>query len=252
MLWHKSWLDTRWRFLIGFCVLVVMAGGIIIDYSVSATLLPAIAERQMDTSTMTGRLLQEMIRIEQTYRGFVWYQWFRGNLLTAGTLLSVLLGSGGVISTSTGGLFTLSLPASRTQWLATRAATGLGEVFVLATLPSVAIPVLSPLIGQHYSLVDVAAQGLCMFVAAAVFYSLAFLLSTVFNDIWRPLLIAIGLACVIGYAEVFFGLDGVFKIMGGRRYFESGSLPWIGLTSSAAVSMALLYGAAANVARKDF
>lgn len=37
-----------------------------------------------------------------------------------------------------------------------------------------------------------------------------------------------------------------------RRFFDSGSLPWIGLTSSAALSVALLYGAAANVARKDF
>src|SRR5256885_1975588 len=146
MLWYRSWLDTRWRFLIGFCVLLVMAAGILIDYNVSASLLPAVAGRQVDTSTLTGRLLQDAIRIEQTYRGFVWYQWFRGNLLTAGTLFAVILGSGGVISTSTGGLFTLSLPASRTQWLATRAATGLGEFFTLSTGPSLAHPLPSPFI----------------------------------------------------------------------------------------------------------
>ncbi len=252
MLWYKSWLDTRWRFLIGFAVLVVMAGGVIINYSVSAPLLPALTGRAVDTSTTTGRLLKDAIGIEQTYRGFVWFQWFRGNLLQMGTVFAAMLGSGGVISTSTGGLFALSLPASRTAWLATRAATGLGEFFVLATVPSLAIPVLSPLIGQHYSVVDVLAQGLCIFVAAAVFYCLAFLLSTVFSDIWRPLLIAVGLACVIGYTEVLFDLHGLFKAMGGRVYFESGSLPWIGLTSSAALSAALLYGAALNVARKDF
>ena len=64
---------------------------------------------------------------------------------------------------------------------------------MLAIVPSLAIPVLSPLIGQHYSVVDVLAQGLCFFVVATVFYCLAFLLSTVFSDIWRPSLITVGL-----------------------------------------------------------
>jgi hypothetical protein len=253
MLWYKSWLDTRWRFLIGFAVLLVMAAGILVDYNLTKSLLPALADRPLDTSTTTGRLLQEAIQLQKTYRGFVWMQWFRQNLLQTGTLFAVLLGSGSVLSgTAAGGLYTLSLPASRTAWLTARAATGLGEFFVLATVPSVAISALSPLIGQHYSLVDVVAHGLCFFVAATVFYSLAFLLSTVFHDVWRPLLIAIGIACVIGVFEIRLDVSGVFQVMSGRVYFESGSLPWIGLTSSAAVSVVMLYGAAANVARKDF
>ena len=252
MLWYKSWLDTRWRFLIGFAVLTIMAAGILIDYNVSAPLLPALANRPVDTSTMTGRALAEVIRVEQTYRGFVWEQWYRGNLLTTGTLFAVLLGTGTVFSESKGGLFTLSLPASRNGWLAARAATGLGEFFMIATLPSLAIPALSPLIGQHYSPVDLVAHGVCFFIAAAVFYSLAFLLSTVFHDIWRPLLLAIGIACVVGFFELRFDVNGLFHVMSGHTYFESGSLPWIGLLSSAGLSTALLYGAAANVAHKDF
>jgi len=252
MVWYKSWLDTRWRFLIGFAILLVLACGVIVNYSLSASLLPGLANQPVDTSTTAGRVLGELIRIEQTYRGFVWGQWWRQNLLQDATLLAVILGSGGVISNSKGGLFTLSLPASRHEWVATRAATGLGEFFILAMVPSLAIPLLSPLIGQHYSITDVLAHGLCIFVSAAVFYSLAFLLSTVFHDIWRPLLIAIAVACVVGYGEMIFQIDGLFRVMAGRHYFESGSLPWIGLTSSAAVSVALLYGAAMNVARKDF
>ena len=252
MLWYKSWLDTRWRFAIAFAVLSIMAVGILIDYNVSASLLPALANRPVDTSTMTGRALAEAIRVEQTYRGFVWLQWFRQNLLQTGTLFAAMLGSGTVFSGSKDGLFTLSLPASRNQWLAARAATGLGEFFMIATLPSLVIPAFSPLIGQHYSLVDFVAHGACFFVAAAVFYSLAFLLSTVFHDVWRPLLLAVGIACVVGFFELHFDVSGLFHVMSGHTYFESGSLPWAGLLSSAALSTALLYGAAANVARKDF
>jgi len=252
MVWYKSWLDTRWRFLIGLAALLMLACGVIVNYSVSASLLPGLANQPVDTSTTAGRMLADLIRLEQTYRGFVWGQWWREGMLQDATLLAVLLGSGSVISGSKGGLFTLSLPASRNEWLTARAATGLGEFFILAMVPSLVIPILSPLIGQHYSVIDVFAHGLCIFVASAVFYSLAFLLSTVFHDIWRPLLIAIAIACVIGYMEVTFQFNGLFKVMAGRHYFESGSLPWIGLTSSAALSVALLYGAAANVARKDF
>ena len=250
MLWHKTWLDTRWRFLIGFVILICMAAGIVVNYSISAQAL-TVAGRNPDAFT-SNAWLKDAIRIEQTYRGFVWYQWFRNNLLQAGTVFAVVLGSGGLFSNQPGGLFALSLPASRNRWLATRAATGLGEFFVLATVPTLVITGLSPLIGQHYSVVDLVAHGACFFVAAAVFYSLAFLLSTVFHDIWRPMLIAIGVACVLGILEVQLDINGLFRVMSGHLYFESGSLPWLGLTSSAAVSMVMLYGAATNVARKDF
>jgi len=252
MLWYKSWLDTRWRFLIALLVLAVMACGVVASYNFSRSLLPALADRPIDTSTTAGRLLKEALRIEQTYRGWVWVQWFRQNLLQTGTLFAIVLGSGGVISTSKGGLFTLSLPASRADWMMTRAATGLGECLVLATVPSVALSVFSPIIGQHYSVVDVLVHGVCFFVAAALFYSLAFLLSTVFHDVWRPLGIAIGIACLIALLEGLLDVRGIFHLMSGYEYFASGSIPWVGLTSSAALSAALLYGAAANVAHKDF
>ena len=252
MLWYKSWLDTRWRFLIGFVLLTLMACSVIVNWQVTEPFIPILSNQQPDTSTLTGRILKEAIALEQNYRGFVWFQWFRQNLLQIGTLFAILLGSGSVISTSTGGLFTLSLPPSRNQWMAARAATGLGEFFVLTMVPSLVIPLLSPLVGEHYGVIDVVAHGLCIFVGATVFYSLAFLLSTVFSDIWRPLLIAFAVVCVVGYVEVMLQANGLFRVMAGRRYFESGSLPWIGLTSSAAVSVALLYGAAMNVARKDF
>jgi len=250
MLWHKTWLDTRRRFLIGFVILLVMAVGIVFNYSASVQAI-TLAGRDPDAFT-SNSLLKEAIRIEQTYRGFVWHQWFGQNLMQTGTVFAAILGSGGLYSNYPGGLFTLSLPASRNQWLATRAATGLGEFFMLATVPSLAIAGMSPLIGQHYSIVDLVAHGVCFFVAAAVFYSLAFLLSTVFDDIWRPMLIAIGVACVVGILETRLDIHGLFRVMSGHGYFESGSLPWIGLVSSAAVSTAMLYGAAANVARKDF
>jgi hypothetical protein len=100
------------------------------------------------------------------------------------------------------------------------------------------------------------AHGICLFFAGAVFFSLAFLLSTGFTDIWRPLLIALGIAVFVGVTEglVFHDLAryGIFGIMSGETYFRTGTLPWAGLALTAALSAALLYGATLNIARRDF
>ena len=169
----------------------------------------------------------------------------------------MLLGSGGLLSQASGGgaLFTLSLPVSRRDLLTVRAAAGLGELLVLALVPSLIIPMLSPAVGQSYSVVTALVHGLCLFVAGTVFFSLALFLSTVFGDIWRPLLLALCAAAVLALADLF--VDGlsrysVIGAMTGERYFRGGGLPWPGLIVSAALSAAMLYGGRRRLARRDF
>ena len=94
-----------------------------------------------------------------------------------------------------------------------------------------------------------------MFLAGAVFFSLASLLSTVFNDIWRPALIVFFVAGVLALCEPFVpGLSrySIFRVMNGETYFRGRGLPWLGLLTSAGVSMATLYAAIKNIARQDF
>ena len=44
----------------------------------------------------------------------------------------------------------------------------------------------------------------------------------------------------------------LFRVMSAESYFRTGSLPWLGLAASAAISASVLYGAARNFARRDF
>ncbi len=44
----------------------------------------------------------------------------------------------------------------------------------------------------------------------------------------------------------------LFRVMSGETYFRGGGLPWLGLLASAAVSAAMLYAATRNIARQDF
>jgi len=208
----------------------------------------------LSESGVLGRAILESVAAERTYRGYIWFQWFRQNLSQMGTLFAVLLGSGSLLSGSSGGgtMFTLSLPASRNRWLAARAAIGLGESLLLVLIPSLEICLVSRLIGQQYGLADAVVHSVCLFIAGTVFFSLAFLLSTVFTDIWRPLLITCGVAVVLSLCESSLDMNGLFRVMSASTYFAAGSIPWTGLLISVVMSAAMLFGASVNVARRDF
>src|SRR5258706_11725617 len=243
MLWYKSWLETRWRFAIGLAILILSATGTVLAYPRVVKLLPLVPS--VADPGEVGRRLLEIAALSRTYRGYVWAQWLRQNNTQMLALFAALLGTGGLLSQASGGgaFFTLSLPVSRRRLLGVRAATGLAELFALAFIPSLVLPLLSPAVGESFSLVDVLAYGTCAFFVAAVLFSLASLLSTVFTDIWRPALIVCLLAACVGIVEPFLGgysRYGMFALMDGEMYFRGSGLPWLGLLASPAVSVAML------------
>ncbi|HYT65285.1 MAG TPA: hypothetical protein VEL51_02615 [Vicinamibacterales bacterium] len=252
MLWYKAWLETRWRFFIGLAVLICSAAGAVLTYPKVLSLLPLVPT--VDVGGELGRRVREAVELSREYRGYIWLQAFRQNLAQTGTLFAVLLGTGGLVS-GTSSLFTLSLPVSRERLVGVRAATGLWEWLLLALVPSLVIPLLSPAIGQHYDVVAALVHGLCLFVAGATFFSLAVLLSTMFADPWRPSLLALFVAIALGVAEQISRVTashGLFAVMSGEAFFRAGQVPWVGLLLSAAASAAMLYGAAFNLANRDF
>jgi hypothetical protein len=255
MLWYKSWLETRSRFLIGVALLMLSAAAAVLAYPRLMKLLPLVPT--VDDTGELGRRIREAADLMGSYRGYVWAQWLRQSMTQMLTLFAVLLGTGGLLSQASGGgaLYTLSLPVSRNQLLGVRTATGLAELLALAFVPSLLLPLLSPVVGQSYGIGDALIHGGCLFVAAAVLFSMACLLSTVFSDVWRPALIVCGLAAVLGLCEPFFGdrsRYSLFGIMNGEIYFRGGGVPWLGLLASAAVSAAMLFAASRNLARQDF
>ena len=122
-------------------------------------------------------------------------------------------------------------------------------------MPSLAIPLVAPAIGESASLLDAFVHGVCAFTAGSLFFSLTLLLATVFADVWRPVLIAILVAGFIGLGELFLHDDlpfGIFQTMSAEIYHATGALPWIGLAVCAAGSAALIYAAMLNLDRRDF
>jgi ABC-type transport system involved in multi-copper enzyme maturation permease subunit len=257
MLWHKAWLETRWRFLSALLILTVLAGGNVYDYLATQRLLPrlnATTSSPAAEATGLGAMLQEAIDLQKNFRGFIWYQAFKQNLTQMGVFFAVLLGCGGLLSETSKGsaLLTLSLPVTRKQILGARTGTGLAQCFAISMVPPLVISILAPSIGERFSVIDALAHGVCIFVVGAVFFSLASFLSTLFGDIWRPMLIALGIACAVAVVSFAVPQIGIFSVMNGESYFRNGSLPWVGLLTSAVLATSLLYSAAETLERRDF
>jgi hypothetical protein len=255
MLWYKSWLETRWRFVMGLVLLILSAAAAVLAYPRVVKLLPLVPTVEINGEL--GRRIRGAAALMRDYRGYVWWQFLRQNATQMVTLFAVLLGTGGLLSQAPrgGALFTLSLPVSRTRLLGVRATTGLAELLALALVPPLLLPALSPAVGEAYGIQDALVHGVCLFIASAAVFSLASLLSTVFSDVWRPALIAGCTAFALGIYEPFvpqFSRYGLFGTMSGEIYFRGGGLPWLGLFASAAASAAMLYAAARNLARQDF
>jgi len=255
MIWYKSWLDTRSRFMAGLVLLVLSACGTVFYYPQVLKLIPM--ADTIEVSGELGRRIREGAALSSSFRGYVWAQWMRQAMTNLATLFAVLLGAGGLFSRASGdsALFALSMPVSRDRVLGVRAVTGLAELAAMTVIPVILLPLLSPGVGEHYSPVDAVVHAACLFVAAATFFSLALLLSTVFTDFWRPLLIACGVAIALSlYEAVLRGQSsyGIFRVMSGEDYFRTGHLPWLGLFASATASAAMLYTATRTLARQDF
>lgn len=252
MLWHKAWVDTRWRFLLGLALLLVLACGSSLAFPrvrdfLGSLQLPAVA----GTDEEAAAAFRESFEFIRTFRGYAWSQWFAQTFPALLTLMAALLGSGSpLVKGGSGALFSLALPASRDRWIGTRAGTALTELFVLALAPSLVFAALAPVVGERFAVTEALAYGLSAFVGASLFLSLAVLLSTLFNDVWRPLLgtcvgaLAIGMIVPHDY--------GLFRAMGGESYYFMGALAWPELLVSAAAASGLVYAAAANIARRDF
>lgn len=255
MLWYRSWRESRWRFTIGLILLTVSALSLVSAYrqvSAVAPVLPA----TIDSNSDFGRRILEIAALSREYRGYIWSQWFRQNLSSTWTMFAVILGGIGILSqTRDATLFTLSLPVSRRRLIFIRAATGLAQLAVLALVPSLAIVAVSPAVGEHYGIGPALVHGVVLFVAGSVFFSLSFLLSTFWTDPWRPALIALGAALVIGLCEQAssdFARFSIFRVMSGEDYFRGNGVPWIGLAITTPLSALMLYLATLNLERRDF
>jgi ABC-2 type transport system permease protein len=262
MLWQTAWIETRWRFAIGLLIIGCSAMAMVMLYpTVSGLIGGAAAQGPVVSDSPIGRSvtaqIQHQLEMARTFRGYAWSEWFSRNFVQQWTLFAAIIGAGGLVAQSSGGgaLFTLSLPVSRARILLTRAGIGFAQLAAMSLLPSIAVALAAPAVGQTFSLADALIYALSMVIGGAWVFALATWLSTVFADLWRPALLAIlaaALFSVHGQLSATLALPDLTRAMTAASWFEHGQLPWLGWLASAAAALLLMYAAAATLARRDF
>jgi hypothetical protein len=253
MLWYKAWLDTRWRFLAALGILSCVAFATIFAYSSVQGLLSMVASKGADGPLASE--LTELAQLSKSFRGYIWAQFVRQNLLELWILFAVLVGSEGLIARGRGAVFTLSLPVSRDHLCIVRAATNLTELCVLALIPMLLIALLAPAAGHSYALEDALVLGFSSFAGGAVFYCLSALLAAVLWDRWKATVIALAAAVAIYLCTRLMPAVGPYSpisVMGGDSYFQTGESAWVALFTWLVISVSMLYAAVRSVRMRDF
>jgi hypothetical protein len=253
MLWHKAWIDTRWRFLIGLALLICIVFGNALAYSsVDGFLAGALAA---DPKSPFADKIGSIAQLSSSFPGFIWIQVISQNLCGLWIIFAVLLGADGLLPRRKGAIFTLALPVSRRRLFSVRAATDLAELFLLALIPMLLIPLSARAVEQSYGLADAMVYGLSLFLGGAVFYALARLLAVIFDDRWRSITITLALAFLVELCKAFIPIPGPLNpgvVMDGESYFRTGTPAWAGLFIWVGITVALLYAAVRSAEKRDY
>ena len=219
MLWYKAWCESRVRFLASAGAMALICASFVFFYRDAS-------------SGMSDEPL--------SYSAYLWRITYKGYLRELFLLITIFLGLGGLTrerDLRTVG-FTLALPVSRIRMVVTRAAMGVTEVALLATVPAILFPALSPFVQQTYP--PSLAWGFAILWASvgALTYAIGLLASVLFGgEFTAPVAACFGL---FGYSlladmsaaqpylieihDVMSGMDMPYFTQ--RTGMLTGPLPW--------------------------
>jgi hypothetical protein len=246
-LWHKSWLESRARFLGAAAVMLLVIGWDILD------------------SKHGMSRFDKMPPI--TFAEYVAYL-FRGRWQWIWVASALLLGLGGLVREDRLGTaqFTLTLPFRRRHYMQIRAGLGLLQAAVLALIPVFVIPLASRIVGHSYSSWDALKFSGLLYAAGIVFFFGGIFWSSLLGGEFSALAIS-GFSVLLAFTaqdylyrwipSFRFPYFNMSAFLGGYDFLNlaTGLLdgwPWPGIAKSICVAGALFWSATAIVERRDF
>lgn len=247
MLWYKMWRESRTRFAASAAALLWMCGAVV--------------------------LLQQQVRAHAdtplSYAHYIWSAVYKANVLDLYILLAIVLGLGGVLQERAQGTagFTLSLPVSRWRLTGARAAMGMAQVAVLALLPALLIPLLSPHVGQTFPFAHALQFGVLWAGCGMVIFALAFFFSAVLPGAYSPAIASVAglVACSVIAELPSFERHPVLNLLGTMHGLQlattrdvdslasfAAPLPWLSLGLYVLVALGLVGMAGGITAHRDF
>src|SRR5215813_1656445 len=252
MLWKKSWWETRWPFLI---ILATVFLAYFLTFAHGYDASNWIARLQRSAS------LGESERNDlNNYQGHTWALWFKllFNFLWAD--FAVVMGAACLVTafpwppSQGAGSFMFSLPVSRRKVLFSQAAVGFGEMFLIALIPSLFLPLVARFQGQWFSWSDALIYALLLIFGGAIFFFFSFLLTMILGNWVAAFVAAEAVVLALFPQSLPFGTHpwwNILGVMAGESYIYHGQIPWLGLFISLIFSTVFLFAAVRIYERRD-
>lgn len=246
-LWHKSWLESRTRFICAAALMFLVVSWDILDSEHGMSRfdkIPPITFSQYVAHVFGGRLQ------------WVW------------VASALLLGLGGLVRESALGTaqFTLTLPFRRREWTKVRVTLGLMEAATLAVIPVLVIPLESHLIGHSYSSWEALKFSGLLLTGGSVFFFVGIFWSSLLPGEFSAV-VAGGISVLL----IFTAQDYLYRwvpsfnfpyfnmaaLLGGYDFVNraTGFLtawPWQGILKSLCASVALFWTSTEIIKHRDF
>jgi hypothetical protein len=228
MLWHKGWLETRWR-------LLFMLGW---------------------QSLFLGSAYLRGVKTMGAFMAIIIGGAFLGGfapILLAGAGINTQPGFQATRGLHGSMLFTLSLPVSRFRLLAIRAGLGWLEMAALMGAWCCAVWFLFPILKSTANGVEAFEYAGALIVCASGLYSISLLLATFLDDLWRLYgsVLAFGALWLI-FTKTAPEAVNLFRSMGEGSPLLTHAMPWTAMGVSLALAASLFLVAARAVQTREY
>ncbi|WP_263416723.1 hypothetical protein [Terriglobus albidus] len=245
MLWYKSFRELRTVTLVGAAAMA------------AACLFVVFYQQPMRATA----------DVPMTYIAYIWKSIYNSLGTDMFLILSVILGSGGLLQERAQGTsgFTLALPVSRRHIVITRAVMGYCSVLIIAAVPIFAVPMASHFIGEYYPVAQTCGFFALWAAGGAVFYGLTFLLAHRLEGDYIAVLVAIPSFMLYGallnlpwlarlpMLNIFHVINGEdMPFFNEAQHLLAAPLPLLTLTVMFAVSATFILLAARRIEPLDF
>jgi ABC-2 type transport system permease protein len=242
VIWRKTWLESRGRFLATMSMLTAGVVWWILD-----------AGRQMARYDITPPMTFTRY-VSLVYGVHIQLLWVAS---------CVILGLGGLLRERAQGTahFTLVLPISRQRWMAARSAIATAEAGLLALMPVIVIPITAALIGRSYPPLEALKFSGLLFFSGIVFLSLGLFYSSVLpGDVSAGGAGAVSVYLAFNSQDYFYSWFprlNISRFMSGFDFLDlrTGFLtgwPWSGVLASLCIASLLMLAATQVIRRQDF
>lgn len=236
MLWYKTWLETRSRFLTCLATLTIFCG-VFVGHA---------------QGLIRPEWKADFYRLLFVSQQFIVIMWI---------LAVVLLGMGGIVRERALGTssLTLSLPVSRAHLIHIRVGMGVLEAITLAVVPWTTIFLVSSLSRMPILVAQVGFYVLLLVGGGLVYFAMAILVSSLVEGEYTAPAVAFGLVLLTAIVfDAWLRPFNLWRLVSGDFYIDrqtyllSWPFPWLGTLASLSAAALMLLAAVRVIQKREF